>query len=55
VQPAVYVKGGDYRPETLVGRERAVLTAMGARIRILPFVKGFSTTQLLARIRKAGC
>lgn len=55
VRPDVYVKGGDYRPETLVGRERAVLTAAGARIRILPFVKGFSTTRLLARIRKTGC
>ena len=55
VRPDVYVKGGDYRPETLDARERAVLTDVGSRIRIIPFVKGFSTTRLLAKIRKAGC
>jgi rfaE bifunctional protein nucleotidyltransferase chain/domain len=55
VRPDVYVKGGDYRPETLDSRERAVLTAVGAKVRILPFVKGFSTTRLIGRIRRAGC
>jgi rfaE bifunctional protein nucleotidyltransferase chain/domain len=55
VRPDIYVKGGDYRPETLDARERAVLTNLGSRIRILPFVKGFSTTRLIAKIRKAGC
>jgi D-glycero-beta-D-manno-heptose 1-phosphate adenylyltransferase len=54
VQPDIYVKGGDYRPETLDPRERAVLSAVGAKIRILPFVPGFSTTGLIRRIRKAG-
>ena len=55
VRPDVYVKGGDYRPETLDARERAVLTNLGSRIRILPFVKGFSTTRLIERIRQTGC
>jgi D-glycero-beta-D-manno-heptose 1-phosphate adenylyltransferase len=55
VQPDIYVKGGDYRPDTLDPRERAVLTAIGSKIRILPFVKGFSTTHLIAKIRTAGC
>lgn len=55
VRPDIYVKGGDYRPETLVGRERAVLTVIGSKIRILPFVKGFSTTGLIKKIRQAGC
>jgi rfaE bifunctional protein nucleotidyltransferase chain/domain len=55
VRPDIYVKGGDYRPETLVGRERAVLTAVGSKIRILPYVKGFSTTALIKKIRQAGC
>ena len=54
VQPDIYVKGGDYRPETLDARERAVLTAIGSKVRILPFAKGFSTTRLIAKIRKAG-
>ena len=55
VRPDVYVKGGDYRPETLFGRERAVLTAVGSKIRILPFVKGFSTSRLIEKVRKIGC
>jgi rfaE bifunctional protein nucleotidyltransferase chain/domain len=55
IQPDIYVKGGDYRPETLDARERAVLTAIGSKVRILPFVKGFSTTKLVAKIRKVGC
>ena len=55
IQPDIYVKGGDYRPETLDPRERAVLTVAGSKIRILPFVKGFSTTRLIARIREVGC
>jgi rfaE bifunctional protein nucleotidyltransferase chain/domain len=54
VRPDIYVKGGDYRPETLFGRERAVLTAVGTKIRILPFVRGFSTTGLIEKIRRAG-
>ena len=55
VRPDIYVKGGDYRPETLDSRERAVLTVVGAKVRILPFVKGFSTTRLIGRIQRAGC
>ena len=53
VQPDVYVKGGDYRPETLDPRERAVLTAIGTKIRLVPFVPGFSTTRLIQKVRKA--
>jgi len=52
VQTDIYVKGGDYRPETLDPTERAALA--GAKIRILPFVPGFSTTGLIQKIRKAG-
>ena len=55
VRPDIYVKGGDYRPETFDPRERAVLTVIGSKIRILPFVKGFSTTGLIKKIHQAGC
>jgi rfaE bifunctional protein nucleotidyltransferase chain/domain len=54
VRPNVYVKGGDYRPETFDARERAVLTALGTEIRILPFIRGFSTTKLIEKIRRVG-
>jgi D-glycero-beta-D-manno-heptose 1-phosphate adenylyltransferase len=49
--PAIYVKGGDYKPETLDADERAVLEKAGAEIRILPFVPGYSTSNL---VEKAG-
>lgn len=50
VRPAIYVKGGDYKPETLHGEERAVLEEIGAEIRIIPFEAGYSTTSLIERM-----
>jgi rfaE bifunctional protein nucleotidyltransferase chain/domain len=47
--PDVLVKGGDYTPESVVGRE-AVLEA-GGSVEIIPFVQGYSTTSLVERIR----
>jgi len=52
VRPDIYVKGGDYRPETLDPTERAAMA--GAKIRIVPFVPGFSTTGLIKKIRRTG-
>jgi rfaE bifunctional protein nucleotidyltransferase chain/domain len=52
--PAVYVKGGDYSSETLNSEERAILQKIGAEIRIIPFEKGYSTSLLLEKLRKAG-
>ncbi|MEI8063364.1 MAG: adenylyltransferase/cytidyltransferase family protein [Verrucomicrobiota bacterium] len=54
VRPQLYAKGGDYRPDTLDTEERVLLDAIGTKIRIIPFVSGFSTTSLLEKIRKAG-
>jgi rfaE bifunctional protein nucleotidyltransferase chain/domain len=49
-QPAVYAKGGDYTADTLDPEERAVLDEFGTRIEIIPFEKGYSTSELLTRI-----
>ena len=49
-QPAVYAKGGDYTADTLDPEERAVLSEFGTRIEIIPFEKGYSTSDLLTRI-----
>jgi rfaE bifunctional protein nucleotidyltransferase chain/domain len=51
VAPAVYVKGGDYTPETLDADERAALQRIGAEIRIIPFEAGYSTTGLIERVQ----
>src|ERR1043166_951847 len=51
-QPAIYVKGGDYTPDTLNVEEREALEKIGAEIRIIPFEAGYSTTALLEQFRK---
>ena len=48
--PQVYVKGGDYKAETLNAEERAVLEKIGAKIEIVPLESGYSTSDLLARM-----
>jgi len=50
VQPDVYVKGGDYKPETLNPEEGAALKACGARIEIVHLVPGKSTTSLVKKM-----
>jgi rfaE bifunctional protein nucleotidyltransferase chain/domain len=50
VAPAIYVKGGDYRKESLDAEERTALERIGAEIRILPFEAGHSTSSLLEKI-----
>lgn len=54
LRPDVYCKAGDYTLEKLNSDERAALQEVGARIEFLPFLAGFSTTQLIARIKAAG-
>ena len=50
--PDVYVKGGDYNQDTLNAEEREVLQRIGAKIDLVPFEQGYSTSDLLARIQK---
>ncbi len=53
VRPAIYVKGGDYKAETLDAEERATLEEIGAEIRILPLESGYSTSGLIERVNCA--
>jgi rfaE bifunctional protein nucleotidyltransferase chain/domain len=48
--PDIYVKGGDYNQETLNAEERQVLQKIGAKIDIVPFEPGYSTSGLLKRL-----
>lgn len=52
-KPDVYVKAGDYTLETIDQSERKSLESVGAYIRFLPFLEGFSTTDLIKRIHEA--
>jgi len=54
LRPDVYCKAGDYTLGSLDPSERAALEEAGAKIVFLPFVRGFSTTKLIRRIKAAG-
>jgi rfaE bifunctional protein nucleotidyltransferase chain/domain len=48
LNPHVLVKGGDYRPEEIVGYEH--VTRSGGRTVVIPFRVGYSTTDLIKTI-----
>ena len=47
--PDVLVKGGDYKPEEVVGGESVI--AAGGEVKILQFVEGKSTTSMINKAR----
>ena len=49
VKPDVLVKGGDWVPERIAGRE--FVEASGGTVHSLPLLPGYSTTALLGKIR----
>jgi D-glycero-beta-D-manno-heptose 1-phosphate adenylyltransferase len=48
VAPDWLVKGGDWQPEQIVGSD--FVQAQGGQVRSLPFVKGYSTTNIEQKI-----
>lgn len=48
--PDVLVKGGDWTPDTVVGRSE--VEAAGGKVVIIPTLKGRSTTGIIDRMRK---
>ena len=53
VAPDVYSKAEDYTLESLDPRERLALTESAAKIVFLPFLPGFSTSDLIRKIARA--
>lgn len=51
VKPMVLVKGGDYTPEGVVGKD--VVESYGGRIELVTFVDGRSTTNIIEKILKS--
>ncbi|HUF30148.1 MAG TPA: D-glycero-beta-D-manno-heptose 1-phosphate adenylyltransferase [Gemmatimonadaceae bacterium] len=49
VRPDVLVKGGDYTPDTIVGRE--TVEAWGGSVVVIPLTAGHSTTSTLERLQ----
>jgi D-glycero-beta-D-manno-heptose 1-phosphate adenylyltransferase len=48
ILPDVLVKGGDWSPDQIVGAD--LVLAKGGEVRSLPFVEGFSTSKIEAKI-----
>ncbi len=49
IRPHLYVKGGDYRIETIDQGLRQALEELGVEVRFLGYVEGVSTTLLLKK------
>lgn len=50
IQPNILVKGGDWQPDQIIGAD--LVLASGGVVRSLPFVEGYSTTNIEAKIKK---
>ncbi len=50
LQPNVLVKGGDWSADKIVGAD--VVEQNGGRVAVIPYLPGFSTSQIIERIRK---
>ena len=48
IRPDVLIKGGDYRPDQVVGRDE--VEASGGRLVIVPLFEGHSTTSMVDRV-----
>ena len=51
LKPDLLAKGGDWKPDRIVGRE--TVEAAGGRVLVIPFLKGYSTTRLIQRIGRS--
>ncbi|HSG07585.1 MAG TPA: D-glycero-beta-D-manno-heptose 1-phosphate adenylyltransferase [Longimicrobiales bacterium] len=49
--PDVLVKGGDYTLDGVVGRTE--VESAGGEVALIPFIEGYSTSNLVARIKKS--
>ena len=52
LRPEILVKGGDYTPDTVVGRD--FVESYGGRVAICPRLEGLSTTNIVKKILEAG-
>jgi D-beta-D-heptose 7-phosphate kinase/D-beta-D-heptose 1-phosphate adenosyltransferase len=50
IKPNVLVKGGDWSADKIVGTD--VVEQNGGRVAVIPYLPGFSTTQMIERIKK---
>ena len=49
IRPDVLVKGGDWNTEKIIGAD--IVEQAGGRVVVVPYMKGFSTTEIIERIK----
>jgi rfaE bifunctional protein nucleotidyltransferase chain/domain len=49
LRPNILVKGGDWPADQVVGAD--IVQASGGEVVVVPYLKGFSTTEIIAKIR----
>jgi rfaE bifunctional protein nucleotidyltransferase chain/domain len=49
IKPDVLAKGGDWGPDGIVGAD--IVERTGGKVAVIPYLKGFSTTEIIERIR----
>jgi rfaE bifunctional protein nucleotidyltransferase chain/domain len=49
VRPNVLVKGGDWGSDQIIGAD--IVKRNGGKVAVIPYLKGFSTTEIIERIR----
>jgi D-glycero-beta-D-manno-heptose 1-phosphate adenylyltransferase len=52
IKPHILVKGGDYKPENIVGYD--VVKANGGEVLTIDLVEGFSTTNIVNQLKQGG-
>ena len=50
IKPNVLAKGGDWSGDKIIGAD--IVERDGGRVAVIPYLKGFSTTEIIERIRK---
>jgi D-glycero-beta-D-manno-heptose 1-phosphate adenylyltransferase len=50
IEPDILVKGGDWQPSQIVGSD--IVLAKGGEVRSLPFIEGYSTTNIEKKIKE---
>ena len=53
LKPDIIVKGGDWQKKDVVGKE--IVESYGGKVVIAPYIKGYSTTNIIKSIIKNSC
>jgi rfaE bifunctional protein nucleotidyltransferase chain/domain len=51
IKPDVLAKGGDWSADKIVGAD--IVAQNGGRVEVIPYLQGFSTTEIIERIRNS--